>query len=381
MRITGVRLLALTVLLVTPGCQIYFGNHGDDDCVNGGAENGIAPLVTLLNPESFQCEDPYPHNGGNCKDVGGTPRPRSNSDTSRPGSEIDWAQCVSACTGLSENDCLRSDGCRALYNEGGSNCPNGSCDFYDSCVGTAPSGPVRYGSCDGLNAYDCSLHDDCSVVRQGVGGPFGRCVTEKPSCGPATPVPPPPPPQPRRNPESGKCESQGGGGDPCSGVDMPPPQDWAVCDGQCSGLNEATCKASDACRAIYANERPPNVDDFHLIYKDCWPTAPSGPVHGGQCQGLDAYRCSLHDDCVAQHDSDWSGCMDPAHCDWTIGHFLSCAAESQPPPPPPACSTLAEPACISRSDCEPLYLGSNCSCSPAGCTCQTWTFDLCQPRS
>jgi hypothetical protein len=355
--------LAVLLLLLTPACTLYFGGDDDDDC-GGDHEDHPAPL--LLNPQTLTCEDPY--RGGSCG-VGAL-------------DEIayDWATCQSACAGLVEDDCLAADGCRALYRD--EICPGGACTSYETCVATAPSGPVRGGACETFDAYECSRHDDCAAVRSGSTGPFARCESE-PGC--VLPTIPPPPPSPGlRNPESGKCESfPGGGGGGCNGADVPvpAPPDWAVCDGTCAGLDEATCKASDACRAIYANELPPNVDGIHFVYKECWPTAPSGPVRGGGCDGLDAQECSRHDDCVARHDSDWSACMDFSNCDWTVGQFMSCAAEELPPPPPPACSTLGEVACVGRSDCEPLYSGSSCTCSPAGCTCQDWTFERCQVRN
>jgi hypothetical protein len=67
-----------------------------------------------------------------------------------------------------------------------------------------------------------------------------------------------------------------------------------------------------------------------------------------------------------------------------------------PPPPPASCANLDEDTCIDMADgcidtgsqpscgmlkCEPIYAGSNCDCTPAGCTCQTWSYETCQSAS
>lgn len=205
-----------------------------------------------------------------------------------------------------------------------------------------------------------------------------------------------------RDPVSGVCQSFGGYdcADPCrpcpaTGIAEP---DWAQCYTQCEGLDEATCKTTSACRAVYSGST------FH----ECWGTARSGPIQGGNCTGLGAEECSRHDDCVA------------IHAEGTpIGSFMSCAPEgtaqdpgscvgtvtcgTAPPQCPmgtiagrrngcwtgycipyadcdmlPACSTLGEMDCIARTDCTPTYAGHNCTCNTTGCTCQSWTFDACK---
>jgi hypothetical protein len=44
----------------------------------------------------------------------------------------------------------------------------------------------------------------------------------------------------------------------------------------------------------------------------------------------------------------------------------------------PLCSTLTQAQCTARTDCNPIYNGSNCTCDSHGCTCQTETFVRCQ---
>ena len=207
-----------------------------------------------------------------------------------------------------------------------------------------------------------------------------------------------------RDPQSGVCQSFGYGCDPVCGYDCPAtgaPEaqpDWAMCYGACEGLDEAACKTTSACRAVY------NGSNFH----ECWGVAQTGPVQGGGCTGLSAQECSRHDDCVAIH-------MDGN----PIGLFMACEPESsiqdpgscvgavtcgQPQPmcpantiagrrngcwtgycipyaqcdQLPACNTLGEMECISRSDCSPTYEGINCTCNGTTCTCQSWVFDTCK---
>jgi hypothetical protein len=57
-----------------------------------------------------------------------------------------------------------------------------------------------------------------------------------------------------------------------------------------------------------------------------------------------------------------------------------------PPPPPPTCAELAdEAACKIRTDCQPIFAGTDCSCGPnctcfdgaEGCTCEHFAYFTC----
>jgi hypothetical protein len=366
MRLRSLASLALLAVAFGPGCQFYFGD--DDD---GGCAAILRPELDLLNPTTLTCQ----YFGGGSDGC--------NFADSTPALAVDWATCESGCLGLAEADCLASDACRGVYTQLEVFDPTQQIEVFQACFPTAPSGPVTGGSCTGLDAQECSRHNDCIAVHASVPGDFEFCDREPGVCDPTT-MPPPPPPPLLRDPQTGKCEFFGGGGgggggcNPGTGVDVPALADWGVCGSPCESLDETSCRAADACRAIYANRLPPNVDGVDFVFEACWPTAPSGPVRGGTCEGLDAQECSRHDDCIARHESDWSGCSDFAGCDYTAGNFDSCAAETAPPPPPPACTTLGEAACDTRDDCTPLYAGSDCHCTASGCTCDTWTFDTCQ---
>jgi hypothetical protein len=67
--------------------------------------------------------------------------------------ELDYADCRGACTAATEAACLAQPGCRATYT------PTG----FAKCVATAPSGALHDGRCSGLDAYQCSRHDNCSA--------------------------------------------------------------------------------------------------------------------------------------------------------------------------------------------------------------------------
>ncbi len=139
--------------------------------------------------------------GGTCGDFGGggtggsggiDPSGGDDSGNSeedpnpqRPGAFPDWAVCYQGCEGLDEQTCQTTYACRAAYVIE----PGGSQSFYE-CWGTAQSGPIQGGDCELLDAYACSLHDDCSPVHStlespsGSGGltialgPFQNCIAE-----------------------------------------------------------------------------------------------------------------------------------------------------------------------------------------------------------
>lgn len=151
------RLLVVALATLTvPGCALFF-DDGDDCSYGGGAaEPAIDP--GLRNPETGRCE--YFGGGGGdvCGDYGG---PSADQEPGL-GALPDWGLCQSECTGLDEQSCQDAAGCRAAYV---SDCPaNADCDgvtyaFFE-CWQVSQSGPIQ-GTCDGLDAWECSRHDDC----------------------------------------------------------------------------------------------------------------------------------------------------------------------------------------------------------------------------
>nr|MBA3452041.1 hypothetical protein [Deltaproteobacteria bacterium] len=111
-----------------------------------------------------------------------------------------------------------------------------------------------------------------------------------------------------RNPQTGQCQSYGGGGGcydyvdgdgrcaPCA-YDVAPQPDWGSCYSTCDGLDESTCLAAPGCIAAYDENTDYADAPSEISFKGCWATAPSGPIQGGGCWELDAQACSRHDDC------------------------------------------------------------------------------------
>lgn len=170
------RLFAVLVLL--SGCDLYW-NGDDDPCKDYGYGAGASePAFQLRNPQTGQCEyggGGYPCDGqcGPCAlegDIGVSAQP-------------DWGACYSRCDGLAEGSCLAAAGCYAAYDEDTSLADAPANTTFKGCWETAPSGPISTGTCIGLDAQQCSRHDNCSAyydagVNALVAGNFTRCAPE-----------------------------------------------------------------------------------------------------------------------------------------------------------------------------------------------------------
>lgn len=160
-----------------------------------------------------------------------------------------------------------------------------------------------------------------------------------------------------RNPDTGQCQSIPYDCEPCGPCSPPAQPDWASCQGPCESQTEAQCLASTTCHTAYLDQ----------AFWGCFDLPPSGAVTGGGCTALDSQTCSEHPDCVSDYSDGGSGAANAT--------YTQCA----PNTPPPACSTLTTAAaCSARTDCEPIYDGTQCTCDPSGCMCQDETFDHCQ---
>ncbi len=80
--------------------------------------------------------------------------------TEPPSGWPDWGPCSGACEAFAatEPGCILADGCRAIY--------AGTPAVYAACWQVPPSGPVRGTPCEGLDAYECSRHDDCAAEHE-----------------------------------------------------------------------------------------------------------------------------------------------------------------------------------------------------------------------
>jgi hypothetical protein len=362
-------LLLLTFLTLGPGC-FYFG--GDDDCA-GDPDLG-APIAPLRNPFSGQCEAYGGGGGGGCGDV--VPAYAEAADRA-PVEYLDWAACYGFCEGLDETTCLATDACRGIYTETLADCLDcAPVREYVACWNTAPSGPVRGTGCSGYDAQECSRHDDCIAIHEDGGaaglGYFSYCDVEPAGCDSDMEAP-----YARlRDPVTGQCtDIGGGGGGGCGepGVPIAWP-DWGYCDTYCEALDESSCKLADGCRAAYVDACP-ECDSLVLEFTGCWATAQTGPIRGGGCTGLDANECSRHDDCSPIH----AGTICADGTLGCLGNFAWCQDEGTVVW---ECSTLTDEAsCLATPTCEPVYVGTDCTCTPdTGCSCATWTFTSCQTQ-
>lgn len=315
-RVRMLRSLAVLALAAVPlgGCDLYFGGDDEPPCAYGGG-GAVGPDIANGYRNPYSGQCEYPSNPYPCDDSCG-PCPADHGAPVTP----DWATCYSHCEGLSEDQCVGESGCYAAY--------LGEPSKYEflGCFATAPSGPVQ-GSCDNLDAQACSRHDNCSALYSPMGSQhFIDCMPETPStCG--------------NCPTGYHCEQK------CDAN--------AMCEQVC--VSNLTCASVDCapgytCAEVCANGK-------------CGPTCVVNP---GSCTGQ--VICAMPPPACPTGTSPGigNGC-------WT-GY---CIPNSQCPLP--ACSTLtSESSCVSRSDCTPVYDGSDCTCYPSHCECKVLTYERCE---
>jgi len=188
-----------------------------------------------------------------------------------------------------------------------------------------------------------------------------------------------------RNPQTGDCESIGGGDcggcGPCAELTIAQP-DWGACFSPCEALDEASCLTTDACRAAYTEAVP----DGQPAFRGCWAVAPSGPVHG-TCENLDAQECSRHDDCAAYYTENLgAGSAQFSRC--AAEGFVSCFGDLECGPGA-HCSTsdgecLPPPGCTGGADACPAVCAGRCvldndSCSIVDCGTGAHCEQQCHP--
>ena len=313
---------ALAVLpLLLSSCVIFTGG-GEPPCEDSLLEP--APSIEKRDPNSGLCSTfggGGGGGGGTCGNWGGDERP------GLPTEDADWATCYQGCEGLDEVACQVTPSCRVAYGD------TGGQRIFLECWGTAPSGPIQ-GACEGLDAYQCSRHDDCSAVHgsleapgeldggfQNALGPFIECLPERPATG---------------------CYSDLDCGDDvhCNANDVCLP--GPGCGGGTGSGQQAPC--DEAC------------------YGYCVPDIVSDP---GECVG--EVLCEVvPPDCPSNSypgilDGCWTGFCIPAN---------ECEAL-------PECGALTEQQCTDRSDCGGIYEGVDCSCNGDACTCTEWDYQRC----
>jgi len=326
---------ALFALILAPvtGCQ-YYGGDDDDDCDYGGD----APLVEpdyLRTPDSGQCEY-YGGGGGRCRDACGPCAEPADDEADRaPEYYPSWAFCESYCEALDETTCLATSGCRGAY-------VNDGVPSFWQCWGTDQGGPIQGGGCDGLDAYSCSLHDDCIAVHAYDGG-----------CG--------------GDPAPGE-----GAPEPCAGIGW-----FEYCADERAGCyGDDECGAGMRCNAAEVCMSPPGCEDSPdglidcdaACYGYCVPDVLPDP---GSCTG-DVFCDEPPPECP---DGTLPGIKDGC---WT--RYCIPLAECEDLPPPIPCSEIGnESQCIARADCSAFYEGVDCVCDELGnCECADWRFVDCQ---
>lgn len=159
------------VLALAPACTIYWGGDDDINCPAGDQEPGRDP--GLVNPWTLVCES---FGGGGC---GCGPCPLEADAESDAIALPSWGSCASACIGLPESECIATPACRTTYDYA---ClfTDGPCPLLTPFLGCYPvdtTGPVNGMPCDGLDAWECSRHDDClGAYSPDVG--FRQCASE-----------------------------------------------------------------------------------------------------------------------------------------------------------------------------------------------------------
>ncbi len=334
---TRLGLLVLPALLCS-GCFIY---SDDDDCDYGGAAEGAADFlaVELRNPFTGACEA----GGGGGGGGGGCYQDEA------PTAPEDWAQCYGGCEGLDELTCLATPACRASYVSNCADwqgCSEQTYTFFE-CWGTAPSGAIQGGSCEGLDAYQCSRHDDCVAQHYA----------------------------------SSSC----GGGTPAEGADCAPEIDpYTV------GVFQACAPEPTQAQGCYEDFECPSGTTCNSE-EVCLPGPYACNLGGGEADALIPCDNRCYGYCVEVGDPDPGNCYEQALCD-SIGPTCPegtlpgvrngcwsgyCIPVAECPDDPPACETLGQADCEANGQCTPHYQGVNCSMVDGVWTCESYIFSYC----
>lgn len=279
------RSLALALVMLVAGCDLYFNNGDDDDCE---LYPTVAPSIAVYrNPATGACEG----FGTGCDDpCGGI----CAIDIATP----DWGACYSTCDALAEGECRDTPGCIAAYLDSARGFEPPA---FQGCWAIAPSGPAP-GRCDDLDAYECSRHDNCSAVYTAqlgaddtsIGMSFERCVTEQPGS--------------------------------CAGIDCGP---GARCREQCSdeGCNPVCVPDGDACALIDCVEGYECVlvcDDNDPTQPNCG-TCAAECVASTQCEALPTEAaCTGRAECAPVYDGMSCTCDASGHCTCEILTYDRC---------------------------------------------------------
>jgi hypothetical protein len=328
----GMKSLALAALTLLAGCELYFSDGDDDDCQFPAdiTDNG------LRNPETGSCE-PFGGCDPSCADCAAV-------TTLNP----DWGSCFSACDSLDESTCAGTSGCRVAYTN---DFPTDGPPTFRGCWAVAPSGPIQGRQCVGLDAQECSRHDDCSAVYNdhvddANRSEFAACIDEHAQgcfgdqdCGTGS----------HCSVSDGDCQDPPG----CNEGNGCPD----VCFGRCVPDRQTTCANIDCGPGSHCEEHcnEPNAPGCGAV---CVPD-------GNACAST---TCPTGTECVVQ-------CSDQSSEENCGVCTVACVALG-------TCEAIAtEAACGARADCRKVFEGTTCECTRDGvCECSVLTYDRCETR-
>ena len=275
---------AVLVLASLPACNLYF-NHGGDDCPVFVGEPDIA-AAGFRNPQTGECEP-----------IGGfpdCPDPCGICAWAERGALPDWGACFSQCDTLDEQACLTEPGCRAAYTD---RFVEDGPPAFRGCWAVAQSGPIQ-GACNGLDAQECSRHDDCVAFYADPidwGSPqFQRCAPEPGvdacasiDCGPGT-----------------HCEQQ------CA---MPPRPDGGVCD-------QVACPPNSVCVEVCPMDPPQPGCEPGQCHAECRviPPTPTCESAGSEAE------CTALNGCAAIYTGTDCTCDMSGNCDCKVLTYDRC---------------------------------------------------------
>ncbi|HSR97671.1 MAG TPA: hypothetical protein VLM79_11505 [Kofleriaceae bacterium] len=149
--------LVLLALLLGAGCEGLFATQ---ECITD-------PDEAAIDPKTGACT--HVSNSDGCAYCYG------ESDPCIVGTveHLNYASCRNDCSSATEADCVARPDCRAAYAD----------DAFFACLATPPKSVFHSGACDRLDAYLCSLHDNCAAhYASHVDGTrsFDHCADENP---------------------------------------------------------------------------------------------------------------------------------------------------------------------------------------------------------
>ena len=288
------RRLFVVLVVMLAGCDLYF-DGGDDDC----KAYPEVDQAQYRNPETGQCEG---FGGGYCDDPCGI----CAYDVAIP----DWGACYSQCDALDENSCIATAGCYAAYLNPTRVPPDMDLDKFQGCWAVAQSGPAP-GACSGLDAHECSRHDNCSAIYieqlgpddQSTGMRFGSCVPEQGnSCGGIDCG------------ANAHCEEQCSTCDPDTGMDCEKCGPVCVPDDDACDLID--CADGYECVQV-CDEMDPNNPDCGVCRVECVPTA--------QCEALPTEAaCAARGDCSRVYEGENCTCDANGNCECEVLTYERC---------------------------------------------------------